>query len=683
MNKGFAMQKLAAFVHRQAAKNKPALIAGGLIAAFTLGVVIAPGKAVHSTAGAGERDHADHPSVWTCSMHPQIQLTEPGQCPICFMDLIPLAETGGGEDVSGRPTLTMSKAAKTFAGIATAPVIRKSVYNEVRMAGKVDYDETRVELITAWIAGRIDRLYVDYAGVPVKRGDHLARVYSPELVSLQRELLEASRMTAALPPNASSLVRSGARQSLKAAEKKMALLGFSQDEIDAVLNRGATSEHMTIRAGQEGVIVQKFVREGAYVEVGAPLYEIADLKKVWVRLDAYESDLVWLRLGQAVSFEVQAWPGELFEGVISFIDPVVDPSTRTVMVRVIVDNHELRLKPDMFVRAVAKAGVSAGGGVKNAALAGKWVSPMHPQIVKDKPGVCDICGMPLVPAEELGYAATGQSGVDPLLIPATAPLLTGARAVVYVEDPRAQKPTYEGREVLLGPRAGDWYVVKSGLAEGERVVVNGAFKIDGELQIRAKPSMMNPATNAASFRPKASGQSDRRKSAVQAIATRPPDEEFLAQLTPLYERYLAGAEALADDDFRTARTALTAAGKAVASVDAPRTQQYQPWRSAAEKLSDAFTRIQKAESMNAVRAVFETISDQIIVLEKHYGHAGERERFLAYCPMAFDNKGAYWLQNTTTINNPYYGARMLRCGEIRDTIKQNMAAKQDASYEGY
>ena len=148
------------------------------------------------------------------------------------------------------------------------------------------------------------------------------------------------------------------------------------------------------------------------------------------------------------------------------------------------------LKPGMFVRAVARPQVTAGGRVMNPDLAGKWISPMHPEVVKDAPGSCDVCGMPLVPAETLGYVGADAAGA-PLLIPASAALKTGKRAVVYVEIPEKEKPTYEGREVQLGMRLGDFYVVESGLEEGEHVVTRGAFKLDAELQIQARPSMMS------------------------------------------------------------------------------------------------------------------------------------------------------------------------------------------------
>ncbi|MBD3315566.1 MAG: DUF3347 domain-containing protein [Chitinivibrionales bacterium] len=618
---------------------------------------------VHAKAAAEED------MVWTCSMHPRIKMPEPGQCPICFMDLIPLNTDGGTGEEGELPRLTISKNAKILAGIKTAEAVRRGATTDIRLSGKIRADETRVEIISSRIDGRIDRLYVDYSGIPVKRGDHLARVYSPELISLQKELLEADKAMRTLSPNASDMVRRGVKRTLAAAKEKLRLLGFSADEVTRTLKRGGTTDHMTIRASRQGIVLRKLVEEGAYVSTGTPLFHLADLSKLWVVLDAYESDLVWLRLGQEVEFLVEAWPGEVFTGTISFIDPVVDPATRTVKIRVITDNADLRLKPDMFVRAVVHVDVAEGGGVKSEALKGKWISPMHPQVVKDHPGTCDICGMPLVPAEELGYVTSGFETVDPLLIPATAPLITGKRAVVYVELENEKGPTYEGRDVELGPRVGDHYIVKSGIAEGERVVVNGAFKIDGELQIRAKPSMMTPE-------PVETGKSDSPDATdiqldflkTPDISDKPPSVEFLKKLSSVYEGYFAISAALAGDEFAEAKKAMARLSSAVDKIKRPGGEQYKAWEVAAEALKKALAHVKHVSGMPDARELFEDISKQVITLEKHYGHYGDDPRHLAFCPMAFGNKGAYWLQQEEGILNPYFGAKMLKCGEIKEKL---------------
>lgn len=443
-------------------------------------------------------DAARHPlepatEVWTCSMHPHIQRDGPGQCPICGMDLIPVRqETSSMADQEPRQ-ITLSTAQKARMRIATVPVERRYPTAEIRLVGKVTYDETRLAYITAWVPGRIDNLFVDYTGVTVKEGDHMVELYSPELLSAQEELLQALRGMADLSKSTVASVRRSAAGTVDAARDKLRLWGLSADQIAEIERSGKASEQVTIYSPASGVVIHRNAQKGMYVETGTRIFTVADLGAVWVQLDAYESDLQWLRYGQTVRFTTEAYPGEGFTGIVSFIDPVLDPHTRTVKVRVNVDNQDGRLKPEMFVRAEVAAQLARHGRVFDPSLIGKWVSPMHPEIIKDAPGQCDICGMDLVPAETLGYSSV--SDVDhgaPLVIPATAPLLTGTRAIVYVEQEDADRPTYVGREVVLGPRAGDSYVVESGLSEGDLVVVSGNFKIDSALQIQAKPSMMNP-----------------------------------------------------------------------------------------------------------------------------------------------------------------------------------------------
>ena len=438
-----------------------------VLSAFVLGFMIRGcwqgSDSVHSRAvGDAERQV----TMWTCSMHPQIRQPAPGKCPICTMDLIPVDTR-----LIGLREIEFSEEAAKLMEIETSIVERKFVTAEIRMVGKIDYDETRLKNITAWVPGRIDRLYVDFTGITVSKGDHMVYLYSPELISTQRELL--------LP-------------SLKdAAREKLRLLGLAAEQIEEIEKTGQPTDHITIYAPIGGVVIERHATEGMYVETGTKIYTIADLSNLWVKLDAYESDMMWIRYGQEVEFTTQSYPGQVFKGTISFIDPVLNDKTRTVKVRVNVDNTEGKLKPQMFVKAIVRSSVAVGGRVMAPEMAGKWICPMHPDVVKTQAGSCDICGMDLVTTESLGYVKADTPKEAPIVIPASAPLITGKRAVVYVQLPDKERPTYEGREIVLGPRAGDYYIVESGLTESEIVVTNGNFKIDSAMQIQAKPSMMS------------------------------------------------------------------------------------------------------------------------------------------------------------------------------------------------
>ncbi|MHC4264824.1 MAG: efflux RND transporter periplasmic adaptor subunit [Planctomycetota bacterium] len=461
------------------------LLAVVFIVAFFLGYIL------HGKSGAVEENqqaNVQQSELWTCSMHPEVQLPKPGKCPKCFMDLIPVVG-----DISlelGERQISFSKEALKLMELQTAVVERKFVEAKIPMVGKVDYDETKLKHITAWVPGRIDRLYVDFTGTQVIKDDHMVYLYSPDLISAQVEFLQAVKAVENMSSESSELIKRSIEATLEAAREKLRLLGLTKEQIEEIATSGEPTDHVTITAPIGGVVIDKHATEGMYVQTGSPIYTIADLSEVWVKLDVYEADMMWVRYGQEVEFTTEAYPGEVFKGKITFIPPTLDAKTRTVKLRVNVPNLDGKLKPEMFVRAVVRSNIAAGGMVMDEDMAGKWICPMHPSIVKEGAGECDICQMDLVTAESLGYVEAEVAEQPPLVIPASAPLITGQRAVVYVQVPGMDKPTFEGRQIVLGPKAGNYYLVQKGLVEGETVVTNGNFKIDSALQIQAKPSMM-------------------------------------------------------------------------------------------------------------------------------------------------------------------------------------------------
>jgi Cu(I)/Ag(I) efflux system membrane fusion protein len=488
-------QKISGTLAKLTGKHIIAIVIILLVAGFWLGRLGRPqGPAPEKTTDSSEAK----PEFWTCSMHPHYEMLEPGTCPSCGMDLIPLIVDDSTDSGSIRE-LVVSEEAKKLMDIEVAPVERKFVDAPIRMTGKVDFDETNLAYITAWVGGRLDKLYVDYKGVPVNKGDHMVYLYSPELISAQEELLQALKAVKNMKRTELGVMQEMTAATVDAVREKLRLWGVKPEQIAEIEKTGKVTDHMTIYSPTSGIVIHKNVVEGMYVETGTKIYTIADLSKIWVILDAYESDLEWIRYGQKVEFTTISNPGLTFKGTISFIDPILNEKTRTVKVRVNVDNSAGKLKPGMFIKAVVSSKVAGSGRVMDAALEGKWICPMHPEIIKDDSGKCDICKMPLVKTETLGYASDDPSKIEkPLVIPVTAALITGTRAVVYVRTPDTDKPTFEGREIVLGPRAGGYYLVRSGLKEGDLVVVNGNFKIDSSLQIMAKPSMMTPQGGASS-----------------------------------------------------------------------------------------------------------------------------------------------------------------------------------------
>ena len=397
-----------------------------LLIVFTLLVGILLGRWFFSGPASEPDDHAGHAAdgtIWTCSMDPQVRMTEPGSCPICGMDLIPLRQLEGDHAAM---EVHLSPAAQKLAGVRTAVVGEGAVERQVRLTGKVQPDERRVYSQAVHVPGRIEKLAVSYTGQSVREGQELAVIYSPELLTAQQELLQAYAMHEERP-----VLYDAARQKLRNWR-------ISDHQIDAVIANGEPQERFSIHADVSGVVLEMNGALGDYVSRGDILYQIADLSKVWVLFDVYESDLPWVKPGVEVEFTVRSIPGETFKGTISFVDPVIDPGARAARARVEVPNPDGRLKPEMFVNGVVR-GQRSGG-------------------------------------------------TSEIVVPRSAILWTGERSVVYV----AGEHGYQLRQVTLGPSLGDSTVISAGLSTGEEVVVKGAFSVDAAAQLEGKPSMMDP-----------------------------------------------------------------------------------------------------------------------------------------------------------------------------------------------
>jgi Cu(I)/Ag(I) efflux system membrane fusion protein len=487
--------------------------------------------------------------VWTCSMHPQVRLERPGMCPICEMPLIPAASASPA--ASGEtPSMQLSDHALAMASVETVPVERRRLNKDVRAVGKIEYNESSLATITARIDGYAERLFVNFTGIDIRKGDHLVEIYSPDLLVAQQELLIA--------------LKAGGDQTLvDTARIKLRLLGLTGEQIDAMTGARQLTERITLYSPIDGTVIEKMVVQNAGFKAGDALYRIANLDTVWVYLDIYEYDLPWLRYGQRVELTTEGYPGRLFEGMVTFIQPIVNETTRTIRVPVHISNADHALKPGMYVSAVIKAMLGPDGSAAPTGVEGKFTCPMHPQVLENGAGKCPICEMPLeqiphahrasgrdhaaqtqpvegfmcpmrcedekvyqepgrCPVCNMKLEAIAQPSKDGLLtVPVTAVLDSGTRTIVYVEKARG---LFEPREVTVGPRSGDFYPVLKGLREGERVVTRGGFLIDSQFQITGHSSLFYPGGLHASM----GHQHDKSDSGGEA-----PRSEDAAPSTPI------------------------------------------------------------------------------------------------------------------------------------------------------
>ncbi len=570
-----------------------------IVVIFTIGYFIGNSGDKRAPANQQEEQIAhDHEEtqLWTCSMHPQIKMEEPGQCPICFMDLIPLEQSEGEEN---EYQISFSESAIKLAEIQTTTVKRGEAIKKLRLAGELALNEQETVSVTADVAGRIEKLYVNFTGEEVKVGDPLYNFYSPDLYAIQEELLQQKQIFERTNKQTYSKMIAPIRE-------KLSLFGLTKNQIDEIENSGEAEEYVTIYSKYSGTVIQKYVNEGDYVKMGTPLFEISDLQTLWLQLEAYELQINWLKPGQPVTFSLKSRPGREFSGEIDFIQPVLDPATQSSQVRVVVENHDSQLKPGLFAKATIHTPINSDG---------------------------ELASSPLVNYADL-----------PLLIPSSAPLLTGNRAVVFVEHQKEDKVTFEAREITLGPKVGKHYVVLSGLEEGEKVVTAGNFKIDSALQLEGKFSMM-------------SVQDEKQK----------PSASHSAVFIPVYTEYFNLQEALANDDFSMSKMHYRKLYEIIENLEVNHNELPQDkllkWKSVKDNILNNHQ--PELTTIEKLRSNFEIISDNLIELAKSFEQVGDLKFNEAYCPMAFGNKGAYWLQKENQIANPYFGAKMLRCGEIK------------------
>ena len=590
-------------------KNKNIIkMAGILLLGLLLGWLIFGGNNSNENMDAQATEQNKN-TIWTCSMHPQIRQSEPGNCPICGMELIPLDSDQGETDPR---SIQMTENAMKLANIQTLIVGKKEANKELRLNGKVQVDERKLYAQSTHIPGRIEQLNINFTGEKVNRGQTLAMVYSPELVTAQEELLQANGIKESQP------------ELFHAAKEKLRNWKIGENTINKIITTGKPIQRFPITADVSGIVTAKKVELGDYVDRGMSLYEITDLSAVWVMFDIYESDMPWVKVGQKVTYTIQSLPGKTFEGKISFIDPFINPQTRVASARVEVKNTGNSLKPEMFVSGILKNDQN------------KTVS-------------------------------------EEIVIPKTAVMWTGERSVVYIKANEGNMVNFKLREVTLGPSLGDAYIIKNGLSNGEEIVVNGTFTVDAASQLAGKPSMMNPEGGTISTEHDHGGnqvQNSTYSSEYNIGKSISINNNAKASLQPLYDEYFAMKDALTNDDLKAAKKYGSNMLKTLENIDMKlfKGDSHNFWMNQNNDIKKAMEHIEHFKKIEEVRNAFQPVSKSMVMLSNTYKPLG-KDIFVQYCPMADNNKGANWLSLSKEIKNPYFGKAMHSCGEVTTVIK--------------
>lgn len=572
---------------------------GGILLGAVLSLVIA---SFWTTAPSPAHDHEESmadsgtEAIWTCSMHPQIRQNEPGECPICGMDLIQLEENSSNDPL----VLQMTEAAVQLSNIQTTIVgasAGSAGSKTLRLSGNVQADERLASSQVAHVPGRIEKLYVTFTGEQVSKGQKLADLYVPELITAQRELIEARKLVDVNPGL------------LTAARNKLRYWKIPDATISRIEEEGTIQETFTVFADESGIVTNKMVAVGDYVRQGEPLFALVNLSKVWVLFEAYEDDLARLKIGDRIEFTTPAIPNRTFNARITFIDPTIDPRTRTASLRTEVDNKQRLLKPEMLVY---------GSLLQNA-----------------------------------GTNAT-------LMVPKSAVLWTGPRSVVYVKLADASIPSFQFREVEVGEAVGDSYQVLGGLVSGEEVVTYGSFAIDAAAQLNNQASMMNREVTL-----KKGNEAPVILPDYKALAP----AAFKKQLADAVDAYLLLKDALVGSDVAAAEAAAQEMRQALSKVDMAllKGDAHLYWMEQLKALQAHSEKITTTTDLEAQRKQFDFLSQALILTVKVFGTDTDT-LYVQHCPMAFDDNGADWLSAEDKVLNPYFGEAMLRCGIIEETI---------------
>lgn len=576
-------------------------------------------------------------SRYICPMMCTPPTSKPGRCPVCAMELVAATSATSNDGVS----ITVDPHARRVAGITTAVARSETLQRTIRSVGTIEIDQSRLSTISAHADGRIEKLFANYLGVEVSKGDNLALIYSPQIYTAQAEYIASLQDTIL-----DSIVDEGQDLS-SVTQEKLTEFGMTDSQIEELKESGEPKSRIQLRSPQDGTVIEKKPVEGDYVKAGDALFSVADLRTVWLVLDLFPDDAALVRFGQIVQAEIQSVPDEIFSGRISFVSPTVDPATKTVRVRVEVLNLEGELRPGDFATAKIQVPALPVDQVYDPELAGKFISPMHPQLIRDSAGECPLCGMDLVPTSAWGFADQPLPEQEVVTVPREALLIAGNYCVAYVETDPGR---FEIRQVAAGVMTDHRAVIVEGLSAGETVALNGNFLIDSQMQLIGNPSLIDP-TRAPTF-----------SSEPLALPIKVPeifDADLGGRIDSVFQLYFEMQRTLAEDsvpDAITQNTLIANLLELEKSEEIPDTAKrylanarrgtaklsgtLEDWRSGFRRVSQSLLRVST-----------EVRGQETALALVHY-----------HCTMVPGN-GGDWIQQGGEKANPYWGSKMLRCGD--------------------
>ena len=560
-----------------------------------------------------EHNHEDVTAtnqIWTCSMHPQIMQPEPGDCPICGMDLIPVESSDEGLSAD---QFKLTENAMSLANIQTSIVGSMVLENNaIKLSGKVVENEEANSVEVSYFSGRLERLYVSFTGEEVRKGQLLATIYSPELYAAQQELITAASLKESQPAL------------YKAVRNKLKLWKLSENQINKVETSGKVLENFPVYATVSGTVSEKLVEQGDYIKQGQPLLKIANLNTVWANFDVYENQSNLFKKGQEISITTNADATKEFKATVDFIDPVLDTRTRTLKLRVVLTNKDGAFKPGMFVEGKIQGDISSKEQV--------------------------------------------------LTIPTSAILWTGERSVVYLKTNPDQpifamheitlgNKIGDNYELIEGLSIGDEIVTNG------TFTVDAAAQLKGKKSMMNKEGgkVMTGHEGHLGMEETASTTNDNHSNMNERLDV---SKDFQNQLKAVFNDYIKLKNALVKDDSNSVISESKRLVDNLSKVDMKLLidkEAHNHWMSLENEIKTAAISISNASDIKGQRNHFKQLSSHLTNAILLFGV--NEKVYNQFCPMADNNNGAYWLSKEEKVINPYYGDAMLTCGEVKQVIE--------------